>query len=426
MDRFTLSANTLSKTVKDNLADRIEVEIGDSKQRDFKPQFKIKRWDNEVNFSMRAQEEAGATMVEEDGKVKYKGRDIEVHQYEKPDAGEDGGYEFEWVLKKKPKSNVLRTTIQHKGLDFFYQPEINDAEAQASSFKGDRRTLTEIKREMRPENVVGSYAVYHKTKRDNRPDKHYKTGKAFHIYRPHAVDADGVEVWCDLDITEGELTVTVPEKFLDKASYPVVVDPTFGYTTTGGSSFKFAGNTAFGTVSPSSRTGGDFNLSEAGTLDKITAVLSSESFYNDTDNFRVKINRTDSAATGEHDEVVSIQRDSINVANSNTAYDFTAAGESLSADDYILSIFAEGAGLSTPAFFSGEPDSGYFIAFDTGGSRKDYYIDVGSHARGWETDHEVDPWIAADIASGRQYSFYATYNASSSFNPAFAHRRLLL
>ena len=205
-----MESTTIIREVKSNPKDRIQVEIGDSKQPDFKPQFKVSRWDNEVNFSMRAEEKAGATHVVEDGVSKYKTADIEVHQYEKPDAGEDGGFEFEWVLNKKPKSNVLRTTIQHKGLDFFYQPALTTEEIERGS--------------SRPENVTGSYAVYHKTNRNNATGgNEYKTGKAFHIYRPHAIDANGVQVWCDLNITEGELTVTVPEDFFNKASYPIKV-----------------------------------------------------------------------------------------------------------------------------------------------------------------------------------------------------------
>lgn len=64
----------------------------------------------------------------------------------------------------------------------------------------------------------------------------YKTGKAFHIYRPKAIDANGVEQWCSLDIKDGILTVIIPQNFLNKALYPVIVDPTFGYTSAGASS----------------------------------------------------------------------------------------------------------------------------------------------------------------------------------------------
>jgi hypothetical protein len=65
--------------------------------------------------------------------------------------------------------------------------------------------------------------------------QNYKTGKLCHIYRPWAEDAKGQRVWCDLTIDADVMTITVPQDFLDSAAYPVLVDPTFGYTTHGAS-----------------------------------------------------------------------------------------------------------------------------------------------------------------------------------------------
>lgn len=199
-----------------------EVEVGDRKQSDFYPQVKIKRWNNECNFSARLKaEHKNPKVVEEDGKIKWKDSDIEAHFYELAADGEqleEGGLEFEIVYHKKPKSNVVEFTIQTKGLDFFYQPH----EAEGSTI---------------PENAKGSYAVYHKTQMHNQ----YKTGKAFHIYRPHVVDADGNETWADLhiDVDSGTLEITVPQDFLDHAVYPVLVDPTLGYTSIGSNIVTF-------------------------------------------------------------------------------------------------------------------------------------------------------------------------------------------
>jgi hypothetical protein len=223
-DKFIVENQTLARQVKSNPKDKIQIEIGDSKQSDFKPQFKVMRWDNEVNFSLRAQEHPSAVVEVENDVVKYKTPDYEVHQYDKPEAGEDGGFEFEWLLPKKPSSNVLTATIQTKGLDFFYQPELTQEEIDEGY--------------SRPVDVVGSYAVYHSTKSNNiTGGKEYRTGKAFHIYRPKVTDANGNTVYADLDIDleTGMLNVIIPQSFLDSAIYPVLVDPTFGYTTSGGS-----------------------------------------------------------------------------------------------------------------------------------------------------------------------------------------------
>ena len=100
-----------------------ETEIGDIKQSDFHPQVKVKRWDNEVNFSVRLvhEEKSPRVVTTDDGKIQWLGEKVEAHFY---DLGlqEEGGYEFEIVLKEPPKSNLISLTIQTKGLDFFYQP----------------------------------------------------------------------------------------------------------------------------------------------------------------------------------------------------------------------------------------------------------------------------------------------------------------
>lgn len=226
-EKYTVSNNSYHQTVKNNPKDKIEVEIGDSKQPDFLPQVKIMRWDNEVNFSMRHidNEPGQAQVKEENGVIKYIKPKLEVHQYDKPEAGEDGGFEFEWILKEKPASNVLQASINTKELDFFYQPALTPEEiAEGAS---------------RPENVIGSYAVYHKSKANNFVGgKEYKTGKAFHIYRPQVIDANNNKVWANLSIEGDVLSVTVPQDFLDSAVYPVIVDPTFGYTSVGATNFN--------------------------------------------------------------------------------------------------------------------------------------------------------------------------------------------
>lgn len=240
-DKFQVENNTLKRAVKQNPKDRIELEIGDSKQPDFYPQAKIKRWDNEVNASFRyVDNEPGEPVIETEGKViKYKKQKIEFHAYELDPADEleDGGLEIELLLKEKPDTNKFDFTIQTKELDFFYQPALTQQEIDEGA--------------SRAEDVEGSYAVYHKTKggMNNSKGMEYKVGKAFHIYRPFAHDANGDGIYCDLsiDIPEeiptrdgmvapnGVLTVTIDQTWLDNAVYPVVVDPTFGYTVAGAS-----------------------------------------------------------------------------------------------------------------------------------------------------------------------------------------------
>ena len=199
---------------------KIEYEIGDNKQVQFYPQFKTMHWNNECNFSVRLVDDLSGSVIEDGNIIKYVKSDLEVHFYEKA-GDENGRFEFEIILKSKPVSNILDFTIQSKGLNFFYQPALTQEEMD----KGTNR----------PDNVVGSYAVYHSSKRNNRVgEQEYRTGKAFHIYRPFAADANSKTTWCDLNIDNGAMTITIPQKFLDNAVYPIKVDPTFGYTTGGG------------------------------------------------------------------------------------------------------------------------------------------------------------------------------------------------
>ena len=135
---------------------------------------------------------------------------------------EGEGINMDFEISSKPSSNVIELSLKSKNLLYFRQDEESDP------------------RKVRPPRVVGSYAVYHA---EDKKDNEYKTGKAFHIFRPWAEDATKNRVWCDLNIPtkdNGELTgenatLTIPQDFLDEATYPVYVDPTIGYESVGAS-----------------------------------------------------------------------------------------------------------------------------------------------------------------------------------------------
>ena len=378
---FKEDTKSLNKIVKNNSKDKIELELGDSKDSTkLYPQAKIKRWNNEVNLSVRYKEDdsrENETVETKDKTLIWSKGKKEIHIYEKPEVGEDGGLELEVVLKEKPISNVIEFSIETEGLNFFKQPKaslfidpvnvdyivneiksykpesvldlggnkgnvvkaLNDSEIRATCLDNSKDgydnkvtedyifvdlekgipledksidlitaygtlpyisedriefVLSEIVRVAKRavisfnwanypsnlgdilnwhekdwyiskfkeidkdfevdvisiethenilENVKGSYAVYHQTKAGNFPDKEYKTGKFCHIYRPLVKDADGKETWGELniDINKKLLTVTVDDEWLKSAVYPVIVDPTFGYTSIGASSFSVTG-----------------------------------------------------------------------------------------------------------------------------------------------------------------------------------------
>jgi len=177
-------------------------EVGDAEQGDFYPQMKVKKWNNEINFSMRLIGHGIGTHEITDGKVIWRSPTARCVFF---DSGE--GFEMNTVLKVKPATNKIQYSLQYKGLNFHKQLKLTQAEIDDGH--------------ERPIRAVNSFAVYHKTKQHNE----YQTGKAFHIYRPRAIDANGDKAWGNqaIDRTNKILTKTIPQSFLDNAVYPVTI-----------------------------------------------------------------------------------------------------------------------------------------------------------------------------------------------------------
>jgi len=137
--------------------------------------------------------------------------------------------EFEWDIEfaEKPSTNIFTWDLLYTdGLEFHYQPALTQDEINRGT--------------VRPDNVIGSYAVYcnktgHCKDSKGKTIVNYRTGKLMHIYRPLCTDAGGKTIWAELLIEKGVLTITIPQKFLDDAKYPVNLDPNVGYTSVGGS-----------------------------------------------------------------------------------------------------------------------------------------------------------------------------------------------
>ncbi|MFA5768359.1 MAG: hypothetical protein WC871_02325 [Bacteroidales bacterium] len=232
-------------TPKENPKDKIEVVVGDDRDpAKFQPQVKIQRWENEVNASIRLilPEDANEIITHDERGAVIDRDKLAVNMYERDDMDE-GGFEFEIVLREKPAANTFQFSVNTKELDWFYQPALSQEEID-EGFE-------------RPENVVGSYAVYHKYKggMNDINGMEYKVGKAFHLYRPFATDSKGDRIWGELSLAEqaGILTLTLDEKWLENAVYPVIIDPTFGYTSVGASSSSNIGqnriNGSYATIS---------------------------------------------------------------------------------------------------------------------------------------------------------------------------------
>src|SRR4030042_1498594 len=195
-------------------------------------------------------------------KVKFNTPKISFEMYDVPStANDEGSYKYFLYLNEPPATNKIEFDIETSGLDFFYQPELTQQEIDDGC--------------IRPPEIVGSYAVYHQTKggMNDSAGKEYKVGKAFHIYRPHIIDAEGTETWGNLHIENGIYSVEIPQDFLDTAVYPIKSNDTFGYTTVGTYYSLVIAAEGSGTYNQSSTMGRAFNLSVDATLTKISAAL---------------------------------------------------------------------------------------------------------------------------------------------------------
>lgn len=361
------------------------IEIGDTKQPIFYPQTKLTYWDNECNFSARLKDiEYEKGLVQEVGDVIEWSKDNRIARFYEKTNNE---FEFEVELASKPISNVLEFTIQSKEFNFFYQPPLNqDPDAlndplvvsttETQAFDKDGNAILN-----RPENVVGSYAVYHKTKKHNKVGgKAYRTGKAFHIYRPYVEDSSGWREWCDLNITEGLMTITIPQNFLDNAVYPIIVDPTFGDTTYGVSNGTRAANSLFG-ISPAS------NPTENGTVTSIHLSIDG----NGSSGINTKGVLMDYVV--DNSTIVT------NGVTSGTAMQATASG-----------VYLDITYSSSPSIVSGSP---YLISCVNDGTTRYFYdgttaAGIFDDSNSYATPQDTGP----DTGTTRDMSFYITYTAS--------------
>lgn len=241
------------------------------------PEVRFKKWGGEVDFSLTALDVMGNAVYSADKNItqwKDETNPMLVESYPlKPAAGmPDGGFEMEVVLQEKPVSNIFTFAVTGaSNLDFFYQPALNTEEQNDANIANCSETECINKAGevliSRPENIVGSYAIYHKGNKDKSINvSDYATGKVGHIYRPKVIDANGDEVWATMSYEKGLLSVEVPSEFLAKATYPVRVDPTFGYNVAGSSAVTgTAGNTI---------RGGSVATTEPGLVDSVTIYVS--------------------------------------------------------------------------------------------------------------------------------------------------------
>lgn len=417
-------------TSEGQIKDDVQVTIGDNTpaprvlgifgggEKVFKPDIEMKRW-NEVSFKLKTEklleDSTEDSIALEKDKVKYNSKKMsfEMHQTLDKEA-----YKYVWYLNEKPITNKVEFQMESKGLDFFYQPPLNEEFPESKNCSptecdtdGDG-----VVDSFRPENVVGSYAVYHSTKggMNDTYGKDYKVGKAFHIYRPHLIDANGLEAWGILHISDPieilpdgreirTYSVTLPDEIYNNGSYPIKSNDTFGYTSLGASSGL--DQTATDTNNFAIRSGYAYTPSENGTLDKISfgAVLAVGT--TDLIDLTVFLNELNSGGANSHRQIA--KKEQLNSSFSTTAafVDITMASEAFTPGvSYIINVVGDGADVNVAS-------SQLRPVYDTTSSVNKYSEAISN---GYVTLRDEDPWTpAAPTSVTRTHSIYATYTPIS-------------
>lgn len=140
---------------------------------------------------------------------------------------EDGNFKWDIYVKEKPLDNKLEFNMEAYNVTFYKhatQQQVYDF--GLSSFYV-------------PDSVENSYEVYLTNKKHNFTYRNtgvrevYKINKVTHIYRPFLIDAVKDTYWVDLELDKNIFRLQIP----DGVKYPILIDPTFGKTDAGASSY---------------------------------------------------------------------------------------------------------------------------------------------------------------------------------------------
>lgn len=205
--------------------------FGDEKSSKVLPCVEIKRWNGENTLGIKSKKNYDADHLVVGSEVRIEDSK-DYFYFNTPDPSI---VKFGLVFKEKPNTNKFSFDLDGwQDFDFHYQRPLDNENEDGSTWEPNDPKQYEIDGtggiSTRPVDVNGSYAVYHKTKRDGDV---YKTGKFCHIYRPRFIDSNGEFTWGELNIDNGSYEVTIPQDFLDKATYPVRANDTIGITTVG-------------------------------------------------------------------------------------------------------------------------------------------------------------------------------------------------
>ena len=205
-------------------------------------------------------------------------------------------------------------------------------------------------------------------------------------------------MWCDLHIDpeNNEMVLTVPQKALDEAVYPLVIDPTFGYTSQGAS-----GESTAGTVEV---MGSHHTAPASGVITEISCYMREQSTSAFPFIRPMLALYSDGSFITQDTECGS--------ANVGTSY--TQVDRDVYSDGEISNGVAYWLMLAT--FSAG----GYvmYLAYDSGPSGSGAKVTAMSTSTGYFCTKSFSPYFPVNFggswtSEARLYSIFATYTASA-------------
>ena len=278
---------------------------------------------------------------------------------------------------------ILRFALNYpESVTPYHQPELTQAEIDDGHF--------------RPDHVINSYAfIFNRsgkfTSSDGTELVNYETGKYGHLYRAKIILPDLSEHWCKQSIIAGELVVAIPKEVVNAwnpSDGNLILDPTFGYTSIGGTTNTTLNNLAnVGSTLTYTPSSGTSTITAYTTYTRKTSGSATGTAYfaaYDVDGSNIPQNRLASAV-------------------STTAVPFTAAWISVTG----LSQTLTNGNKYCAAKVSRASSNSVLNYYDTGSSQS---------AFGGSPNILPDPWQGTGLGAAI-YSLYATYTVATGRVP---------
>jgi len=359
----------------------------DIEHKDKKLKFKLHKWDKEASIEVTLDMVEANTHTFIDNRIEIKDSKQKLRVYPIDSRStkdfygdsydviqvQDGGIRYEVEYLEKPSVNFYYESLVCKNTKWSLQNPLTQQEIEEGV--------------QRPLNVDYSYSVYHATKKHNK----YKTGKMLHRYRPIAIDALGNKAWCSMEVDRyidpTSLKVTIPQQFLDEATYPVTIDPDFGYTDIGGTDYQWIAATS------GWRRGSAWTMVTDGQASSLKAYV----WHTFTTQIgKAIIYEKDSIAPGSHGQVAA-PVENVGIAQAAHWEEWIMGNEALdNGETYILTVMGKWV------FEKGE--TGY-VKGDEDGAVDSYQQ---QHLSAFPDDYAnpSNPWVRAAEVVTIDYSIY--------------------